>query len=156
VYTRLGVLSIPSVAGYPRRNEKAPVSLDGAPSVDRPRKTQAAERLAASTAYRDGDYIFARADGSPCQPKTLAYRFQVLAREAELPVIRLHDGRHTSATWGLLTGENILVTSKRLGHARPQTTQEIYQHVLDGLQEQAAERRAALLTHPTATREAGS
>jgi integrase len=114
------------------------------------RKAQAADRLAAANAWHDGDYIFARADGSPVQPKTLSYRFQVLAREAGLPEIRLHDGRHMSATWGLIAGENILVTSKRLGHARPQITQQLYQHVLDGMQEQAAERRAALLTRPGA------
>jgi integrase len=122
----------------------------------RHRKAQAAERLAAATAYRDGDWIFARADGTPTHPKTLGWRFQVLAREAGLPVIHLHDGRHTSATFDLLAGVDVKIVSKRLGHARTAITQDTYQHVLDGLQEQAAERRAALLAHPTATREAGS
>jgi integrase len=40
-----------------------------------------------------------------------------------------------------------------MGHARTQITQDTYQHVLDAMQDQAAERRAALLAHPTATGE---
>jgi integrase len=119
-------------------------------TLRRHRKTQAAERLAAASAWHEDDYIFARADGTPVQPKTLSYRFQVLAQEAGLPVIHLHDGRHTSATLDLLAGVDIKVVSKRLGHARTGITQDTYQHVLDGLQEQAAERRAALLAQPTA------
>jgi integrase len=81
------------------------------------RKTQAEERLAAATAYRDGGYVFARADGSPVQPKTLSHRFQELARDAGLPVIHLHNGRHTSATLDLLAGtptKSVFLTFDRL------------------------------------------
>jgi integrase len=79
----------------------------------------------------------------------LAWRFQELSRTAGLPVIHLHDLRHLSASFDLLLGVDIKIVSKRLGHARPGITQTLYQHVLDGMQEQAAEGRAALLTLPT-------
>jgi integrase len=112
-------------------------------ALRRHRKTQAVERLAAATAYQDDDYVFARADGSPGRPKTLSARFQQLAREARLPVIHLHDGRHTSAPLDLLAGTDIKIVSKRLGHARTNITADVYQHMLDGMQRQAAEARRA-------------
>ena len=43
-----------------------------------------------------------------------------------------------------------------MGHARTGITQDTYQHVIDRLQDQAAEGRAALLAHPTTPREVGS
>jgi integrase len=153
VYLRGDLVENPTKTGRARV-----VSLDEETleALRRHRKIQLEERLVAATAYRDDDYVFARADGTPVQPKTLAYRFQELAREAGLPVIHLHDGRHTSATFDLLAGTDIKVVSKRLGHARTQITADTYQHVLDGMQDQAAAARAALLVSPTNTRGVGS
>jgi integrase len=136
------------------------VSLDPATltALRAHRRRQAEERLAASTAYRDGDYVFARADGSPANRKTLSYKFKQLAEQlgVQQHVRGLHAARHTSATLDLLAGTDVKVVSRSLGHARSNITQDTYQHVLRNMQDEAAVRRAALLAHPTATREAGS
>jgi integrase len=69
---------------------------------------------------------------------------KVLGDDA-LPVIRLHDLRHTHASL-LLTGRvPVHVVSQRLGHASPVITMTVYAHVLPGSQREAADLFAALV-----------
>jgi integrase len=70
-----------------------------------------------------------------------------LARAGLRPDIRLYDLRHTCATLLLLAGENAKVVSERLGHASVVLTLDVYSHVMDGMQEQAAAKMEAILTH---------
>src|SRR5690606_35536416 len=56
-----------------------------------------------------------------------------------LPRIRFHDLRHTHATMLLRAGVPVKVVSERLGHASPGFTLNVYQHVLPGMQAEAAE-----------------
>jgi len=63
----------------------------------------------------------------------------------QLPVIRLHDLRHTHATLLLAPGEPVKVVSERLRHASTTITLTVYQHVHPGMGRQAADRFAALL-----------
>ena len=65
--------------------------------------------------------------------------------EHQLPVIRLHDLRHTRATLLLAVGVPVKVVSERLGHANATITLTVYQHVHPGMGRQAADRFAALL-----------
>jgi integrase len=62
-----------------------------------------------------------------------------------VPVIRLHDLRHTHATLLLLAGVPVHVVSERLGHASPVITMQVYAHVLPGSQREAAELFASLV-----------
>jgi len=79
--------------------------------------------------------------------------FQKLVKRSGLPRIRLHDLRHTHATLLLKAGVPIKVVSERLGHATPAFTMATYQHVLPGMQAEAAETFAELLElQPTSTR----
>src|SRR4051794_6655649 len=91
-------------------------------------------------------------DRPPPLPERLSRRFLahvVQARKAlgeeHLPVIRLHDLRHTHATLLLAAGEPVKVVSERLGHASATITLTVYQHVHPGMGRQAADRFAALL-----------
>lgn len=59
-----------------------------------------------------------------------AYNKTVKREEDKLPIIRLHDLRHTSATLLLANGTDILTVSKRLGHSRASITLDIYAHAL--------------------------
>ena len=63
----------------------------------------------------------------------------------KLPVIRLHDLRHTHATILLTAREPVHVVSQRLGHASGVITRTVYAHVLPGSQREAAERFASLI-----------
>ena len=63
----------------------------------------------------------------------------------ELPRIRLHDLRHTWATLALVAGVDVRIVSERLGHSSPLVTWQTYQHVIQGMQADAADRVAALV-----------
>jgi integrase len=53
--------------------------------------------------------------------------------------------RHTHATLLLKAGVPIKVVSERLGHSTPAFTMATYQHILPGMQREAAETFASLL-----------
>jgi integrase len=58
--------------------------------------------------------------------------------KSTLPSIRLHDLRHTHASILLKEGVALKVVSERLGHANPAFTLSVYQHLLPGMQADAA------------------
>lgn len=60
-------------------------------------------------------------------------------------MISLHDLRHTHATLLLKAGVPVKVVSERLGHANVAFTMSVYQHVLPGMQAEAAATFAQLL-----------
>jgi integrase len=72
-------------------------------------------------------------------------RFERLLGAAGLPSIRLHDLRHTHATLALQAGVHVKVVSERLGHATVAMTLDTYSHVIPAMQEDAAEKVAALV-----------
>lgn len=62
----------------------------------------------------------------------------------KLPVIRLHDLRHTSAT--LLLGNNVDIetVSRRLGHSRASITLDVYGHAMKSKDRSASDKLDAL------------
>jgi integrase len=62
-----------------------------------------------------------------------------------VPVIRLHDLRHSHATLLLTAREPVHVVSQRLGHASAVVTMTVYAHVLPGSQREAADAFARLI-----------
>jgi integrase len=91
-------------------------------------------------------WVFAGPDGEPIHPHAFSQAFERLVRRAGVPIIRLHDVRHTHAT--LLLKEHVTpkVVTERLGHARVAFTLETYQHVLPGMQADAARTFEQLIT----------
>ena len=59
---------------------------------------QAEERLALGEKYPDTGLVAVNDDGSPTRPETYSNDFSRHAKDAGVPVIRLHDVRHTAAT----------------------------------------------------------
>jgi integrase len=102
-------------------------------------------RLIAGQAWQDNDLIFCQDDGSVISPDRVTNRFKAIARDAGLPVIRLHDGRHTAASLGLEAGVDIKLVSEQLGHSTTRITQDLYTHVRRELHDDAAERIVSLL-----------
>jgi integrase len=74
-----------------------------------------------------------------------SYWFERHVRSAGVPSIRFHDLRHTHASLALQAGVPAKVVSERLGHATVAFTLDVYSHVVPGLQEDAAQRVAALV-----------
>jgi integrase len=96
----------------------------------------------------DSAYVFPRPNGAPTHPHLLSDAFKKIVARSGLPRIRLHDLRHTHATLLLKAGVPIKVVSERLGHSTPGFTMATYQHVLPGMQAEAARTFAALLEDP--------
>ena len=101
------------------------------------RRRQLEDRMATGRRHKNG-YVFAKPDGSPIHPDLISQTFERLLAKIDLPRIRLHDLRHTHATILLQQGINPKVVSERLGHASVSFTMDVYQHVLPGMQAQAA------------------
>ena len=59
---------------------------------------------------------------------------------ADVPRVRFHDLRHSHATQLLLAGVHPKVAQERLGHATITTTLDLYSHVTDTMQVDAATR----------------
>jgi integrase len=89
--------------------------------------------------------VFCRENGTPVRPRTFSRTFDQHVADAGLPRIRLHDLRHTHATLALEAGVHPKVVSERLGHATIAITLDTYSHAIPAMEEEAAERIAALL-----------
>lgn len=96
-------------------------------------------------AWNDSGYVFTQEDGQPLHPTRVSKAFADVQKKAPVPRIRLHDLRHTCAVLHLKAGVHIKVVQELLGHATIAITMDTYSHVLPGMQEEAAERIAALL-----------
>jgi len=69
--------------------------------------------------------------GIPNRPEWYSDQFRELSKAAGLPVIRLHDARHTCGTLMHLRGVPTAVISKWLGHATASFTMATYVHSQD-------------------------
>ncbi len=109
------------------------------------RKLQLEERLAVGERYQDGTHVFTMPDGSPIVPNRFSIWFRKHVKRLGLPKIRLHDTRHSYATAGLARGVSVKVMSVRLGHASTAITENLYQHVLPAMDQDAADQVAAII-----------
>jgi integrase len=97
------------------------------------RKRQTAERLAWGPAWTDAGLVFTREDGRPLHPQKITRAFPRHVLAAGLPMIRLHDLRHTHATLALAAGVHPKIVQERLGHANIAITLDTYGHAVPAL-----------------------
>ena len=96
------------------------------------------------TEERDGvepgpdDLVFVKSDGTSPHPDVFSQLFDRTVAKIDVPDISLHDLRHTHATLLLKAAVPVKVVSERLGHANVAFTMAVYQHVLPGMQAEAA------------------
>jgi integrase len=105
-------------------------------------KPRQAEELLALGVRQTGDTLLCScADGQPRTPLSLTYEFaRFMRRLRELPYVRFHDLRHSHATQLLANGVHPKIVSERLGHASVAITLDLYSHVTDTMQSDAALR----------------
>jgi integrase len=97
------------------------------------------ERRQYGDGYHDHGLLFCWSDGRPLYPETITDQFNRLVDRAGLPVITLHDVRHTYATMSLRAGVNPKIVSARLGHATVAFTLDTYTEDVPELHHAAAE-----------------
>jgi len=102
------------------------------------RTAQVQERLVAGPAWNDTGFVFTTEAGEPLHPDRVTKLFGQIIRVAGVPVIRLHDLRHTVATLALTAGVHTKIVQELLGHANVSVTLDTYSHVSPVLHEEAA------------------
>ncbi len=103
------------------------------------RAFQAAEFAAVGIANEEG-WVFTDGDANPIHPHALYQAFRRIVANAEVPMLRFHDLRHTHGSLLLREGVPVKVVSERLGHAHIAHTIQTYQHLLPGMGADAAAR----------------
>lgn len=115
-------------------------------ALRRHRRRQAEERLRRGAERQDLDLVFANDVGGPIEVTNLTRRhYRPLLVAAGLPVIRFHDLRHTAATLMLAQNVNPKIVSEMLGHSQISITMDLYQHVTETMQRDAARAIDAIL-----------
>lgn len=104
------------------------------------KRQQAEERLAMGSEWMTEDFegnefhlVFCTERGSPLNLSNVHRRyFKPILEDAKLPDMRLYDLRHSFASL-LLEDESVKMVSEMLGHSSTKTTENIYQHVDEGM-----------------------
>lgn len=115
-----------------RRSERTlPLTPILAAAARRARSQQSADRLALGAAYTDSGLVVRTITGEGPNPDNLSGAWERFCSSAGLPVIRLHDARHTIATLLAQTGTPPSLLSAWVGHASNAFTMQTYVHDQD-------------------------
>lgn len=119
---------------------------------------QAKARLALGPEWCELGLVFPTWRGTAIGPRNLHRQFKSMLKAAGLSMsLRPHDLRHTSATLLIKSRVPIKTVSARLGHSGTGITLDLYGHVLDEMEEEAAQAMDHLFpdpARPTDTRKA--
>lgn len=103
------------------------------------RTEQARAKLALGPEWCELGLVFTTWRGAAIGPRNLHRQFKSILRATGLPeTLRPHDLRHTSATLLIKSRVPIKTVSARLGHSGTGITLDLYGHVLDEMEEEAA------------------
>ncbi|MGH0430944.1 tyrosine-type recombinase/integrase [Bacillus hominis] len=98
-------------------------------------------RMKMDDMWKEGEhfFLFTAIDGKPLNPSSVYTWWGRFIKKNNLPYIRFHDLRHTSATLLINEGAHMKTISNRLGHASISTTMNIYGHALKEADQKAAD-----------------
>lgn len=116
------------------RIREVPLNRTALAALCAERQRQAARAHDAGEFWCNSDHVFSDELGRPLSPMALTNAFGRCAKRANLPSTRMHDLRHTAATFMLSAGGNPAAAAQILGHSEKSTTLRLYGHVI-GLDE---------------------
>jgi integrase len=93
----------------------------------------------------DDALVFPTLDGGPRSPNAITKEWSVAAEGFGVPDVTLHGLRHTHASQLIDAGVDIVTISKRLGHASPNVTLQVYAHLFRNNDAKAADAINAAL-----------
>lgn len=95
------------------------------------RSWQQQQRMKNGCVYPDPEFVCTDEKGDVVDLKLVSSKFTSLCEELGFQGITLHSFRHFFATTLIREGANLVEISKALGHAKIDTTSDIYGHLLD-------------------------
>jgi integrase len=122
-----------------------PLPVETVAMLRKHRIRQNEHRLKFGPLWEDRDLVFPNAFGGYLHPCNVDRAFQRIIRTAGVPRLRIHDLRHTYATWALSAGEPPTDVSRILGHARVSITMDIYSHAIPNKRERVSSTIGSLL-----------
>lgn len=109
------------------------------------REAQAAEREAACV-WADPGLLFTTTVGTPLEPRNVNRSWEAVCERSGIGRhVRLHDLRHAAGSFLFNSGVDLKVVQKTLRHTRMATTADIYTHVFEETQREAAESMNGVL-----------
>jgi integrase len=102
-------------------------------------RSQQEQRLALGMG-RSGpdDLVFCTVDGKPKSPNNVTREWSRLAKAKKFPKVSFHALRHTHVSQLIASGMDVLTISRRIGHASPSITLNVYGHLFRNNDKQAA------------------
>ena len=94
---------------------------------------------------RKNERVFTQDNGNPIDPNSITKWVKRFQERNGLPQFTPHTLRHTNISLLIAAGVPIRNISKRAGHAQLSTTQNIYAHAFDTVDEMAADALAEAL-----------
>jgi integrase len=104
------------------------------------RKKQKANKLLFGKDYNDEGYVCCWDDGSPLKTEYLNHKFKEILEKNDMPPIRFHDLRHSTASYLLKHGMSLKNIQIWLGHSDYGTTANIYSHVDMDMKQSTAQK----------------
>jgi integrase len=104
------------------------------------KKRQLEMRLQAGQEWVNKDLVFCGLRGEHFAIDTLLSHYKQLLQECGFPPMHIHDLRHSCATLLASMSVPAKVIQEILGHSSITTTQDLYGHVINGMQEEAMEK----------------
>jgi integrase len=109
-------------------------------SLERQRTAQKKAKLAAGTKWVESGLVFTTTIGTALDERNVRRDFRAILDAANLPLMRIHDLRHTAASLLLAQGVHPRVVMEILGHSQISITMDTYTHVMPSLGDEAAEK----------------
>lgn len=94
-------------------------------------RAQLQQRFAMGDRWHNRDFVFTQENGEPMHPDSVTDWLNKFSKRHDLPHINPHAFRHTMASILYFNGVDSISISKRLGHAQPSTTTNIYAHIIE-------------------------
>jgi integrase len=106
------------------------------------KKKWAQEKLKLGAQWKglDKQYLLHNGKGQKLYPDTPSLHWRRMLTKYNLPAIRLHDLRHTTATLLREDGADLKSIQERLRHTRLATTADLYTHKTDSISRETANR----------------
>ena len=106
---------------------------------------QKKERLKAGAKWQPSGLVFTSTIGTALDDRNVRRAFRDVLTAANLPIMRIHDLRHTCATLLLAQGVHPKAVQSILGHSQISLTMDTYSTLLPSVSRQAADQMDLVL-----------